>query len=385
MRTTASVSSRCSSVTSGRNRAGSVSSCSRNTPSAVILPSACRSAEQDTAIATGQDAPCRGSRTTRTSWQKYLPPNCAPMPKLRVSSSTCASSSTSRKPCAVGDPVVGNASRYFADAYFAVFSANSALVPPTTIARWYGGQAAVPRARSFSSRKVSIRSGFRTALVSWYRNDLLALPPPLAMNRNLYAGSAAGRCRVDLDLRRQVGAGVLLVPHRQRGQLRVAQVEPGVRVVHALADRLGVVAAGEHPLALLAHHDRGAGVLAHRQYAGRADVGVLQQVERDEAVVAAAVGVVDDAAELGEVRGPQVVGDVVHRLVGQPGERLRCDPEEPLAAGLEGLDAVAGHEPVLGLVGSQREQVGVGELGHRRRSSMVVGACSAVSSGGSPG
>ena len=87
--------------------------------------------------------------------------------------------------------MVGNASRYFADAYFAVFSANSALVPPTTIARWYGGQAAVPRARSFSSRKASIRSGFRTALVSWYRNDLLALPPPLAMKRNVYAGSAA--------------------------------------------------------------------------------------------------------------------------------------------------------------------------------------------------
>ena len=29
---------------------------------------------------TGSDAPCRGSRITRTSWQKYLPPNCAPMP-----------------------------------------------------------------------------------------------------------------------------------------------------------------------------------------------------------------------------------------------------------------------------------------------------------------
>ena len=28
----------------------------------------------------GSDAPWRGSRITRTSWQKYLPPNCAPMP-----------------------------------------------------------------------------------------------------------------------------------------------------------------------------------------------------------------------------------------------------------------------------------------------------------------
>jgi hypothetical protein len=32
-----------------------------------------------------------------------------------------------------------------------------------------------------------MEDSFRTALVSWYRNDLLAEPPPLAMNRNLYA------------------------------------------------------------------------------------------------------------------------------------------------------------------------------------------------------
>ena len=78
-------------------------------------------------------------------------------------------------------------SRYLADAYLAVFSANSALVPPTTMARWYGGHAAVPSERIFSSRNASIRAGFSTALVSWYRNDLLAEPPPLAMNRNLYS------------------------------------------------------------------------------------------------------------------------------------------------------------------------------------------------------
>ena len=76
-------------------------------------------------MATGQDAPCRGSRITRTSWQKYLPPNCAPMPIRRVMSSTSASSSRSRNPCPAADPVTGSASRYLADAYLAVFSANS--------------------------------------------------------------------------------------------------------------------------------------------------------------------------------------------------------------------------------------------------------------------
>src|SRR5579863_8264270 len=172
---------------SGRYCAGSVSSCSRNTPSAVIFPSACRSAEQDTAMATGHNAPCLGSLMTRTSWQKYLPPNCAPIPIRRVIPSTCSSSSASRNPCPAADPERGSVSRYLADAYLAVLSANSALVPPTTMARWYGGQAAVPSDRIFSSRNEAIRTGLSTALVSWYRNDLFADPPPLAMNRNLYS------------------------------------------------------------------------------------------------------------------------------------------------------------------------------------------------------
>ncbi|CAM5228713.1 hypothetical protein STANM309S_01639 [Streptomyces tanashiensis] len=50
-------------------------------------------------MATGSEAPWRGRRTTRTSWQKYLPPNCgAPMPIFCVSSKTFSSSSLSRKP-----------------------------------------------------------------------------------------------------------------------------------------------------------------------------------------------------------------------------------------------------------------------------------------------
>jgi hypothetical protein len=51
----------------------------------------------------------------------------------------------------------------------AVFKANSADVPPMTTARWYGGQAEVPRVRSFSSRNRSMLERLRTALVSWNR------------------------------------------------------------------------------------------------------------------------------------------------------------------------------------------------------------------------
>ena len=55
-----------------------------------------------------------------------------------------------------------------------------------------GGQAAVPSERSFSSRKPASRFGFSSALVSWYRNVLLAEPPPLARTRSSYFGVAPG-------------------------------------------------------------------------------------------------------------------------------------------------------------------------------------------------
>jgi len=64
------------------------------------------------------------------------PAELRPDTELPVSSSTSASSSRSRKPCPVMLPLVGRVSRYFAEAYLAVLRANSALVPPTTMARW---------------------------------------------------------------------------------------------------------------------------------------------------------------------------------------------------------------------------------------------------------
>jgi hypothetical protein len=134
----------------------------------------------------------------------------------------------------------------------------------------------------------------------------------------------------DLDLGRQVVAGVLLVVHREGRHLAVAQVRCEVGVVHAAGDGLLVTAdtigrGGEHELALLRLHDGGARVLAHRQHAAGGDVGVLQQVECYEAVVVAGLGVVEHVAQLLQVAGAQEVGDVAHRLLGDERECLGFD------------------------------------------------------------
>jgi hypothetical protein len=46
------------------------------TPSELIFPRTWRSAEHETPRPTGHDAPWRGRRITRTSWQKYLGAGC---------------------------------------------------------------------------------------------------------------------------------------------------------------------------------------------------------------------------------------------------------------------------------------------------------------------
>ena len=156
---------------------------------------------------------------------------------------------------------------------------------------------------------------------------LVGAAAALGHEQELVGGLVAGRgVGVQLDLRGQVRAGVALVPHRHRRHLRVAQVEPGVGVVDTAADRLLVAAGGEHVLAALAHDDRGAGVLAHRQDAARGDVRVLEQVERDELVVVARLGVVEDVRELLQVRRAQVVRDVVHRGLGEQLAAPRARP-----------------------------------------------------------
>src|SRR3546814_5171831 len=85
-------------------------------PSRVILAVAWRSAEQDTPMPIGQLAPWRGNRMTRTSWQKYLPPNCAPMPISRVICRIRCSHSRSRKAWPLIEPDVGSPSRYRVEA-----------------------------------------------------------------------------------------------------------------------------------------------------------------------------------------------------------------------------------------------------------------------------
>ena len=200
----------------------------------------------------------------------------------------------------------------------------------------------------------------------------------------------AARVGVDLDLGGQVAARVALVPHGQRRKLGVPQVERRVRLVHPAADVLRVAAVGQHVLAAFAHHDGRPGVLAHREHPAGRDGRVLEQVKGDEAVVWARLRVVEDAAELRQVRRPQQVGDVGEGGGGQGGEHGRVDVEkispERLACGdTTGIEQPvfrrAGRSSGAGRVLGGRQQIGVGEFRHdsflRRGPEFQPRACGA--------
>ena len=94
------------------------------------------------------------------------------------------------------------------------------------------------------------------------------------------------------------------------------------------------------------------------------DARVLQQLDRDEHVVGRRFGIVEDRGELGEVAGPQQVRDVEHRGLGEQRERLGLDLQEAAAAGLERRHVVGGEQAVRRVVGAERKQVLVDEIGH---------------------
>ncbi|MBE1476248.1 hypothetical protein H4W32_004290 [Actinophytocola algeriensis] len=166
---------------------------------------------------------------------------------------------------------------------------------------------------------------------------------------------------VQLQLRGEVGAGVLLVPEVDGRELRVAEVQLLVGLEDALGERGLVGAAGEHVLGALADDDRGPGVLAHGEDAARGDARVAQQVHGDEPVVAAGLGVVDDGAQLGQVAGAQQVLDVPDGFLGQGGECFRGDLEELPARGFDERDPVGRDQSVFG-AGVRSERKGFGVL-----------------------
>ena len=131
--------------------------------------------------------------------------------------------------------------------------------------------------------------------------------------------------RVDLDLGGQIVLRVLFFEHRQGRELRIAQVALFIGIHDALRNSTLVLPVGPDEAPLLAHDDRSARVLAHRQHAACRDIGILEQVIGDKLVIRRRFRVVEDLGELRKMSRPQQVVDVHHGLLGQKADRLAAD------------------------------------------------------------
>mmetsp|Transcript_24775 Transcript_24775/g.58881 ORF Transcript_24775/g.58881 Transcript_24775/m.58881 type:complete len:306 (+) Transcript_24775:1057-1974(+) len=158
--------------------------------------------------------------------------------------------------------------------------------------------------------------------------------------------------RVQVDLGREVALGVGLLEHVLRRHLGIAQVGASIRVIDSLRDVRLILPISDHLEPALAHADPSPGVLAAGEDHASSDVCVLEQLERDEAVVVGGLRVLEDVGQGLEMRRAEEMRDVDHGLPGQQAQRLRFHLEVLLTArAVHHRDVVACQFAVRGRVG----------------------------------
>ena len=199
-----------------------------------------------------------------------------------------------------------------------------------------------------------------------------------------FVGMMVTRRGQNIELHRQIVASVHFLEHGKRRHLRIAQIGLGIGAVHAVAQRLFLVAFHPDALALLAEHDGGARILAHRQHAAGGDVGVLQQIQRHEPVIGRCLGVIQDFPQLRQMCRAQQVGHVVERPQRQFAQRVRLNAQHGLAVQHRGFDARDVELLPNGLVRPHREHRRVEKIG-RTLGRSVHGVSFRINSSGACG
>ncbi len=175
----------------------------------------------------------------------------------------------------------------------------------------------------------------------------------------------AGAFGVDLDLRRHVRAGVFLLEHRERRELRIPQIAFKIRIARAFGERAFVAAVGPDQPAFLAHDDSGAGVLAHRQHAAGGDVGVLEEIIGDEFVVIGGFRILDDRFKALQMRRAKEMIDIGEGRFRERPHRLALHHQHLFAQDFFDAQAFGRDFSVRRRVLAERKQRGV--LIRRRR------------------
>ena len=184
----------------------------------------------------------------------------------------------------------------------------------------------------------------------------------------LHAGLAA----VDVDLRRKVRARVLLVGHREGHDLRIAEVALLVGLVNSPGDALGVVGSRPDVLALVPDADGRAGVLAGRQLALGGHALVEQHRVGHELVVVGGLRIVEDVAQLLQMRRTQIERHVRIGRLRQQLEARGVHFQDFTPVALDDLHVILRQKTVLGFVLPDGERLLIDEVCHNPYSNVCV-------------
>ena len=176
----------------------------------------------------------------------------------------------------------------------------------------------------------------------------------------------AGLASVDIDLRREVRARVLLVDHREGHNLRIAQVTLLIGLVDTLCDALCIVGARPDILALVGDADGRAGVLAGRQLALGGHALIQQHRVGHELVVVRSLGIIEDVAQFLQVRRTQVERHIAVCGLRQQLEARGIHLQDLASVALDDLHVILRQKTVLRFVLLNRERLLINEICHDR-------------------
>ena len=169
-------------------------------------------------------------------------------------------------------------------------------------------------------------------------------------------------CSLDVDLGREVAAGVLFVVHIQRSVLAVTQVLLRVGLEYTFGDSFLIFEAGPDLLSLFAVNDGSTRILAQWQFALGCNFGITQEGQCNILVVGAGFGVAQNLCHLFVVAATQQEAYIAEGSIGHAGKCFGSNLQDRLTLELANAHTLLGQEVVFGLVFAQLEHRGILEF-----------------------
>ena len=159
----------------------------------------------------------------------------------------------------------------------------------------------------------------------------------------------------DINLSRQVAAGVLFFVHRQRSVLRVTQAVGGVGFENTLRECFFIAEAGPNALALFTVDNGRTGVLAEGQFTLGCNFSVAQEGQSNVLIVVGSFRILQDLGNLFIVGAAEHEVGVMESLLGKHRQRFRLNLQNLVTFEFAFRDVIFGEQIIFRFVFAELE------------------------------